>query len=92
MPMSREEDFLKKYINFTIFTPKLPPLWMGGHEIYNFLSLYPTCRCYTPNLVKIGSVVLEKKMLMDDGQWTMHDEGRKPIAIGHLSDSGDLKR
>ena len=36
-----------------------------------------------PNLVKIGPVVLEKKMLTDDG--------RQPIAIGHLSDSGDLK-
>ena len=23
---------------------------------------------------------------------TKHDEGRQPIAIGHLSDSGDLKR
>ena len=32
----------KKNINFTIFTPKVPPLWVGGHEIYNFLSSYPT--------------------------------------------------
>ena len=39
MPLSREEDFKKKYINFT---PKLPPLWVGGHEIYNFLSPNPT--------------------------------------------------
>ena len=31
----------KKYINITLFTPKLPPLWVGGHEIYNFLSPYP---------------------------------------------------
>ena len=22
----------------------------------------------------------------------MHDDGRQPIAIGHLSDSGDLKK
>ena len=35
-----------------------------------------------PNLVKIDPVVLEK-MLTDDG--------RQPKAIGHLSDSGDLK-
>ena len=34
--------FLKKYSNFTLFTPQLPPLWVGGHEIYNFLSPYPT--------------------------------------------------
>ena len=36
------------------------------------------------NLVKIGLVVLERKMLTDD-------DGRQPTAIGHLSDSGDLK-
>ena len=28
---------------------------------------------------------------MDDGRRTTHDDGRQPIAIGHLSDSGDLK-
>ena len=38
--------FFKKYINFTLFTPKLPPLGMGGHEIYNFLSPYPTDATY----------------------------------------------
>ena len=43
------------------------------------------------NLVKIGPAVLEKKMLTDDGRRTPHDDGRQPIAIGHLSDSGDLK-
>ena len=32
--------------------------------------------------VKIGKVVLEKKIITHDG--------RQPIAIGHLSDSGDL--
>ena len=35
--------FLKKYSNFT---PKLPPLWIGGHEIFNFLSPYPTDATY----------------------------------------------
>ena len=46
----------------------------------------------------IDPVVLEKKMLTDDGRRTtnegrrtMHDDGRQPIAIGHLSDSGALK-
>ena len=38
--------FLKKYSNFTLFTPKLPPLLMGGHEIYNFQSPYPTDATY----------------------------------------------
>ena len=42
--------------NFILFTPKLSPLGVGGHEIYKFF------RCYVPNLVKIGPVVLEKKM------------------------------
>ena len=37
MPRSKEEDF-----NFTLVTPKLPPFGMGGNEIYNFLSPYPT--------------------------------------------------
>ena len=30
-------------------------------------------------------------MLTHDAQRTTHDDGRQPIAIGHLSDSGDLK-
>ena len=37
------------------------------------------------NLVKIGPVVHENMLTMTD------DDGRQPIAIGHLSDSGDLK-
>ena len=47
-------------------------------------------RCCIPNMIKIGPVDLEKKMLMDDAH-TLHDDGRQPISIGHLSDSGDLK-
>ena len=34
---------------------------------------------------KFGSEVFEKKMLMDN-------DGQQPIAICHLSDSGDLKK
>ena len=43
-------------------------------------------RCYipVPNLVKIGPVILEEKMLT-------HDDERQPIAIGHPSYSSDLK-
>ena len=33
-------------INFTPFTPKLPPLWSKGYEIYNFLSPYSTDTTY----------------------------------------------
>ena len=65
----------KKYINFTLFTPKLHPPWVGGQ--LQFLLSLPD-RCYIPNLERIGTVVLEKKILT-------HDDGRQHIAIGHLS-------
>ena len=42
----KRRRFLKKYINFTLFTPKLPPLWVGGHEIYNFWSTSPNDATY----------------------------------------------
>ena len=51
-------------------------------EVFLILSL----RMYWTqlfNISKFQQTLLEKKMLTDDG--------RKPIAIGHLSDSGDLK-
>ena len=41
-----EEKILKKYINSTPFTLKLPSLEIGGHEIYNFLSSYHTDATY----------------------------------------------
>jgi hypothetical protein len=36
-------------------------------------------------------VVPEKKLKMFKSLQTTYDDGRKRIAIGHLSDSGDLK-
>ena len=48
------------------------------------LTLQMLHSTYCLNLVKIGPVVLEKKMLMDDA--------RQPIAIGHLSHSCDPTR
>ena len=39
-------------------------------------------RCYIPNFVKIGPVVLEKMLT---------DNGCQPIEIDHMSYSGDLK-
>ena len=45
MPPNRE-DFFLKYINLTLLTPKFPLLWVEGHEIYNFLSPYPTDATY----------------------------------------------
>ena len=70
--MGVEKKIFKEIMHFNY----LPLGW--GHEIYNFLFPYPTY------LVKIGPVVLDKKMLT-------HDNRRQPIAIGHLSDSGNLK-
>ena len=55
---------------------------LGGESDLQFLVSLPY-KYYTPNLVKIGQEVLEKKMSTLDG--------RQPIAIGHLSDTGDLK-
>ena len=40
-PVVLEKKILKEKHQFTLFTPKLPPLGIGGHEIYNFLSPYP---------------------------------------------------
>ena len=69
-----------KYINFTLLPQNYLPLgW--GHK-FTFLFFFPNI-CCIPNLVKIGPVVSEEKMFTDDG--------RQPIAIGHLSDTGDLK-
>ena len=63
MPWSRENDFLRN----TPILPFLPqnylPLGWGGGRSCNsqFLVSLPY-RCYIPNLVKVGPVVLEKKM------------------------------
>ena len=52
----------------------------------NMLPPKVLCYMYIPDFVKIGPVVLsqEVKMFTDDDR-------RQPIAIGYLSDSGDLK-
>ena len=41
-----DKKILMKYINFTFFSPKPPPLWVVGHEIYNFMSLF-LCMLHT---------------------------------------------
>lgn len=35
--------------------------------------------------------VKKVKLFTNDGRWTTHDDGRIPIALGHLSDSGNIK-
>ena len=49
------------------------------------ISCLLTLQMLHTNLVKIGPVVHENMLTVTD------DDGRQPIAIGHLSDSGDLK-
>ena len=45
--------------------------------------------CYIENLAKNGPVVLEKKLIILNCM--LNNDGCLPIAIGHLSYSGDLK-
>ena len=72
----KRKRFFKKYTNFTLFTKKLPTLGLGSHEIYNLLSPYPTD---AKNLVRIGKVLFELKMLKDGGrQWTPIHRNRSP--------------
>ena len=75
-----------KIQQFYTFYPKITYPLDGGSWNLQFLVFLPY-RCYILNLVKIGPVVLEDV----NSRRTSHDDGRQPIAIGHLSDSGDLK-
>ena len=55
----------------------------------NGCSCFFTLQMLIPNSVKIGPVVLEKK-ITHDRRWRTGNNRRQPIAIGHLSDSSDL--
>ena len=73
-----EIKILLEIQQFYTFTPKITSPGMRGHDIYNFLSPYPTDATYQivhNQIVKIGSVVHEKEMLTHDGRRTM-DDGR----------------
>ena len=41
-------------------------------------------------LAKIHSEVPEKKLKVQEGRRTAHDDGRHPIAIGHLCGTDDV--
>ena len=68
MDHTRVEKILKKYLNFTLFTPKLPPLGVGVKKFIIYVSL--PYIFYILNLVKISPVVLEN-MLTHGGRRTM---------------------
>ena len=46
MPLSREEDFLRNTSILHFLPQNYLPLGVGGHEIYNFMSPYPTDATY----------------------------------------------
>ena len=76
MPQSREEGILRNTFTLLHFLPKIDFPLINNLQ---FLASLPL-KCYIPNLVKIDSVVLENKMLTDDGRHTTHDDGRQPIS------------
>ena len=72
-----QRRFVREIHQFYIFILKLsPPLGRDvGHEIYNFLSPYPTDATYQIWLM-ICSVVFEKKMLTHDARRTTTHSNR----------------
>ena len=76
--------FLKKYINFTLFTPKIHTLWLRGHGIYNFLSSLPLHMLHT----KFGQDWPSSSWEDVNGRRTTHDDRhqQQSIPIGHLSE------
>ena len=91
MPGSKEEDFLRN-IWILHFLHQITSPWGRGGGSWNLQFLVSSpYRWYIPNLVKIVPVVLEKKILTDDGRWMTDDDGRQTIATCHLSSSGDLQ-
>ena len=67
--------------------PKAP----GVQETWNLQFKCPLSqRCFMPNLKRIGLVGYQEEvknvhLLTDDARRTTYDDGRRPIAIGHLS-------
>ena len=57
----KRRRFFKEIHLFTNYSKIISPWGGGSHDILHFLVSLPN-RCYIPNLVKIGPVVLEKKM------------------------------
>ena len=82
MPLRRAEDFYT-------FCPKITSPFGGGHEIYNLHYCILTLQMLH---TKFGLDWLRSSSEEDvNARRTTVDDGRQPIAIGHLSYSGDLK-
>ena len=84
-----EEDFLRNTAILHCSPQNYLPFGWGVMK-FIISRVLPLMMLHT-NLVKIGPVVSEEKMLTHDALRTTDDDGRQPIAKGHLSDSGDLK-
>ena len=82
MPWCREEDFLRNTAILHFLPTNYLPFGWGSWNL-QFLVFLPY-RCYIQNLVKIGPVVLEKKMLNHEARRTTDDQGRQPIAEWQL--------
>lgn len=67
------------------------PRGWSGNNFHNLYSSYPRDACFQLKVVAIGLVVSKNlKCKIVNRRLTTHR--RRPIAIGHLSDSGNLKR
>ena len=81
-----------EYINFALFTPKLPPFGVGGHIICNvfFLSLLMLRTKFGQVWPSSSWEDVNGRRTTDDGRRTTDDDRRQPIEIGHLSHSCEL--
>ena len=83
MPRSREE-VLKNH-KFCNFYPKITSPWSGDDGF--------TIPCLKLQILQTKLVKIDRSLWKEDanGQRTKYDDGRQPIAIDHLSNSGDLR-
>ena len=82
----------KNYINFTLFAPKLSHLQGGGNGwVINFTisCLLTLHMLHIPKFGKDWPGNSKEEHV--NVQQMSHNNGREPIAIGHQSDSADLK-
>ena len=79
---------LNEYFNFIFLAQNLSSLEVGPVGVHLQVLVSLPYRCYIPNLIKIGLVVLEKVV---NAKCTTGDNSYKPIT-GHLIYSGDLNK
>ena len=86
MPGSREEDFLRNIAILHFLPQNYLPFGLGVMK-FTISGLLPLMMLHT----KFGKDWPSSFWEEDVNAWrTTDDDGRQPIAIGHLSHSGDL--